>query len=157
MTWTQVWQEEYVNCNREHAFRRQMKDKIWLDTKNLRIKRFIKKLFNKNKDFFEIIVVISPHAYRLKLFNSWKCHDVFNAHFLHDNADDFLSEQASPISLPINNNDHDGLYEVIRINDFRSFDDKLKYLIIWKNAQSKDWWVKFKDCLMTSELLQKYH
>ena len=130
MTWVQVWQEKYVNCNREHVSQRQMKDKVWLDIKNLRIKRFIKKLFNKNESFFEIIVVISSHVYRLKLLDNWECHDVFNAYFLHDNVDDFLFEQAFSIFLSINNNDHDDLYEVIRINDFRSSENELKYLII---------------------------
>ena len=101
--------------------------------------------------------MINSHVYRLKLFDNWKCHDVFNAHLLHDNVDDFLLEQTSSILLSINNNDHDDLYEVIRINDFRSFGDELKYLIIWKNAQSEDWWIKFEDCFMTLELLQEYH
>ena len=123
----------------------------------MRIKRLIKKLFNKNEDFFEIIVVISSHVYRLKLFDNWECHDVFNVHLLHDSVDDFLLGQASSIFFPINNNDHDGLYKVIRINDFRSFDDELKYLIIWKNVQSEDWWVRFENCFMASELLQEYH
>ena len=134
-----------------------MKDKVWFDIKNLRIKRLIKKLFNKNEDFFKIIAVISSHAYRLKLPDNWKCYDVFNAHLLHDNVDDFLFEQAPSIFLPINNNDHDGLYKVVRINDSRSFDDELKYLVIWKDAQSENWWIKFENCLMTPELLQEYH
>ena len=134
-----------------------MGDKVWLDIRNLRIKRLIKKLFNKNEDFFEITAVISSHVYRLKFFDSWRCHDVFNIHLLHDNVDDFLSEQAFSIFLSINNSDHDDLYEVIRINDFRSFDDELKYLIIWKNVQSEDWWIRFEDCLMAFELLQEYH
>ena len=123
----------------------------------MRIKCFIKKLFNKNENFFEIIVVINSHAYRLKLFNNWKCHNVFNVHLLHDNVDDSLLEQTFSISFSINNNDHDDFYEIIRINDFRSFGDELKYLIIWKNIQFEDWWVRFKNCFMTFELLQKYH
>ena len=157
MTWAQAWQEEYANRNRKHAPRRQIEDKVWLNTKNLRIKRPTKKLFNKNEDLFEITAVISPHAYRLKLPDSWKCHDVFNAHLLHDSADDPLPEQAPPIPLSINNSDHDDLYEVVRINNSRSSDDELKYLVIWKNAQSKDWWIRFENCLMTPELLQEYH
>ena len=134
-----------------------MKNKIWFNIKNLRIKRLIKKLFNKNEGLFEIIAVINLHAYRLKLPDNWECHDVFNAHLLHDSVDDSLPEQTLSIFLSINNNDHDDLYEVIRINDFRSFGGELKYLIIWKDVQSKDWWIRFENCLMTSELLQEYH
>ena len=157
MTWAQAWQEEYANRNREHAPRRQVGDKVWLDTRNLRTKRPTKKLSNKNEGPFEITAVISPHAYRLKLPDSWGCHDVFNAHLLHDSADDPLPGQAPPVPLPVNNSDHDGLYEVVRINDSRSSGGELEYLVTWKDAQSEDWWVRFEDCLMAPELLQEYH
>ena len=56
--------------------------------------------------------------------------NVFNVHLLHDNVDDFLLEQTFSIFLSINNNDYDDFYEVVCINDFRFFDDELKYLII---------------------------
>ena len=36
----------------------------------MKIKRFAKKLFNKNKNFFEIIKIINFHVYRLKLFDN---------------------------------------------------------------------------------------
>ena len=122
--------KKYVNYNREHVFQYQIENKVWFNIKNLRIKRFIKRLFNKNENFFEIIIVINSHVYRLKLFDNWKCYDVFNVHFLYDNVDNSLLEQAFSIFLSINNNDHDDLYEIIRINNFRSFDDELNYLII---------------------------
>ena len=77
MAYAQAFQEEYANRHRAHAPKRHIGDKVWLDTRNLTTRRPAKKLSNKNEGPFEIIQVVSPHAYRLRLPDTWKCHDVF--------------------------------------------------------------------------------
>ena len=69
MIWTQDWHEEYVNRHREHALRRKVENKMWLDTKNLKTRHLVKKLFNKNEKHFEIIYVINSHVYKFQLFD----------------------------------------------------------------------------------------
>ena len=69
MIWAQDWHEEYVNRHREHVLRRKIENKIWLDIRNLKIRRLVKKLFNKNERLFEIIHVISSHVYKFQLLD----------------------------------------------------------------------------------------
>jgi hypothetical protein len=54
-------------------------DKVWLDSKNLKIGYPTRKLAPKREGPFEILRVISPHAYLLKLPNQWRIHPVFHA------------------------------------------------------------------------------
>ena len=67
MTWAQGWHKEYVNRHQEHTLKRQVGDKVWLNTRNLATHCPTKKLMNKNEGPFEITKVISSHAYQLKL------------------------------------------------------------------------------------------
>ena len=69
MIWAQDWHEEYVNRHREHALKRKVENKMWLDTKNLKTRRLVKKLFNKNEKLFEIIHVINSHVYKFQLLD----------------------------------------------------------------------------------------
>jgi hypothetical protein len=46
-------------------------DKVWLDSKNLKIGYPTRKLAPKREGPFEILKVISPHTYLLKLPNQW--------------------------------------------------------------------------------------
>jgi hypothetical protein len=52
-------------------------DKVWLDSKNLKLPYPTRKLALKREGPFPIIEVISPLSYRLKLPNQWKIHPVF--------------------------------------------------------------------------------
>jgi hypothetical protein len=57
-------------------------NQVWLDSKNLKIGYPTRKLSPKREGPFEIIEVISTHAYRLKLLNQWRIHPVFHAALL---------------------------------------------------------------------------
>jgi hypothetical protein len=56
-------------------------DKVWLDTRNLKM-IYHKKMALKREGPFEITKVIGPITYLLKLPASWKIHDVFHAALL---------------------------------------------------------------------------
>jgi hypothetical protein len=57
-------------------------DRVWLDSKNLRLPYPTRKLASKREGPFPIIEVISPLSYRLKLSTQWKIHPMFHAHLL---------------------------------------------------------------------------
>jgi hypothetical protein len=55
--------------------------KVWLDTRNLKMSHH-KKIVPKREEPFEIDKVLGPVTYRLKLPESWKIHNVFHAALL---------------------------------------------------------------------------
>jgi hypothetical protein len=57
-------------------------DLVWLDATNLKTGRPSKKLDVRRTGPFEIIDVITPLAYRLKLPHSWRVHPVFHVSLL---------------------------------------------------------------------------
>src|SRR5450755_2363027 len=68
--------------NRLSALIFQSGDKVWLFTRNLKIRRPSKKLDWKNIGLFEIIKPIKTRAYRLALPETMKIHDVFHVNLL---------------------------------------------------------------------------
>ena len=52
--------------------------KVWLDSRNLKISDVMKKLSPKRTGPFQIKKVLSPLSYELKLPNQWKIHPVFH-------------------------------------------------------------------------------
>ena len=57
-------------------------DKVWLEATHLRINYPSRKLAPKRLGPFEILQVLSPLTYRLKLPPTWKIHDVFHTSLL---------------------------------------------------------------------------
>ena len=57
-------------------------DRVWLEATHLRINYPLRKLAPKWLGLFEILQVLSPLTYRLKLPLTWKIHDVFHASLL---------------------------------------------------------------------------
>ena len=56
-------------------------DKVWLDTKNLKMNHH-KKIGPRREGLFEITKVIGPITYQLQLPKTWKIHNVFHATLL---------------------------------------------------------------------------
>ena len=156
MIWAQDWHEKYVNRHREHALKRKVENKMWLDIRNLKTCRLVKKLFNKNERLFEIIYVINLHVYKLQLLDIWDCHDVFQIFFIHNDFHNSLSRQTLSKSLSINRDSCENVFEIVRINDSQFVNNQLQYLVTWKYF-SKNWWVKIKNCLNVSKLIKEYH
>jgi hypothetical protein len=57
-------------------------DKVWLTGHNLRLHYPSRKLAPRQEGPFEIVQVVSPVAFRLRLPLTWKIHDVFHASLL---------------------------------------------------------------------------
>ena len=57
-------------------------DKVWLETRNLKLQVFSRKLSAKWTSSFEITQVISSIAFYLKLPRQWKIHNIFHTSLL---------------------------------------------------------------------------
>ena len=56
-------------------------DKVWLDTRIIKM-NYHKKIRPKREGLFEILKVLGPVTYRLKLPSTWKIHPIFHATLL---------------------------------------------------------------------------
>ena len=95
ITWTQIKQKIFVNVYRVHDFKYVVKNKIWLNIRNIKIKRLSKKFENKNDEFFIIKIVHKFHVYKLKLFINWIIHFIFHISLLRLNSNNSFLNQIS--------------------------------------------------------------
>lgn len=109
--------------------------KVWLEGKNLRLSYATRKLAPKREGPFEIVEVLSPLNYRLKLPITWKIHPVFHASFLtlyHENNTHGPNYTRPPPDVI----DEQDEYEVEAIVGHRKKKDGIHYHIKWKGYSS---------------------
>jgi len=129
--------EEYANQDRKTIPRYQVGQYVWLDARNIRTLRPVKKLDWKNLGPFKITQVLGPYTYRLDLPASIRIHPVFNAHLLHPVSNDALPYQSQAPPPPV---EVDGVEEwevediVDSVTDRRGQGGKqrVKYVVKWK-------------------------
>jgi hypothetical protein len=73
--------------------------KVWLDTRNLKMSHH-KKITPKREGPFKIDEVLGPVTYRLKLPESWKIHNVFHAALLRRYIENEVYGNNYPRPLP---------------------------------------------------------
>ena len=132
MTWAQIKQKKFVNVYRAYDSKYVVKNKVWLNIRNMKIKRSSKKLEDKNDEFFIVKAVHEFHVYELKLFTNWIIHFVFHISLLRLNLNDSFSNQISFESLfdhiDSKNNEYWKIKNILVI-EIRA--NRLKILIKW--------------------------
>ena len=147
-------------------------DKIWLNVKNIRIKRnnkFEHRLF----EFFEIIAIKDEfqQVYELKLSNNWNIHSIFHVFLLKKNK--FKKKKNSTQSITISskniNIDDDIKYVVNKFVDKQKFEietiskqqivkSSIYYLIDWKNYEKYDQtWEFYEHIAHLRSMLRRFH
>jgi hypothetical protein len=132
-------------------------NKVWLDSRNLKIRTPSKKLSPRRYGPFEVVKQVSPVAYQIKLPPSMKIHDVFHVDLLIPYHETEAYGKAYP-QPPPELIDGEEEYEVSEIitDRIKGRKKKKQYLIRWKGyAASEDSWVDEKD-LHAPELLEEY-
>ncbi|QRW15816.1 Retrotransposable element Tf2 protein [Rhizoctonia solani] len=110
--------------------------KVWLDGKNVELRTNSNKLDPKRLGPFEVLEQISSHAYRLKLPETLKVHNVFYVGLLsrvHESPSQPFPEQPLPETI-----EGEEEYEVEQIIDSRRQRGKWFYLIKWKGYGPED-------------------
>ena len=77
LRYAQATQEEFANRTRMPAPAYQVGDMVWLNAKNIRTERPMKKLDWKSIGLCRVTRIINSHAYELELPASMKIHNVF--------------------------------------------------------------------------------
>ena len=113
-------------------------DKVWLDSKNLRIPYQSRKLALKREGPFLIEEVLGPVTYRLTLPSQWKIHNIFHACLLtpHKKTDLHGDTETRPPPDLIDGNEE---YEVEAILTHWTYKNRqTRYLVKWKGYDSSE-------------------
>ena len=101
MSLVQVYYKNNANRNRRPARRFLIKQKVWLNAKNLKIRRLQKKLDWKLLNSFTIIKIVSSYFYELRLLSTIRIHPVFYVDLLRSAADNPLPYQVQEPPPPV--------------------------------------------------------
>jgi hypothetical protein len=133
-------------------------DQVWLEGRHLRTSQPTAKLAPKRHGPFEVIQVMSPVNYRLKLPTQWSIHDVFHTDLLtpyRETPTHGTNYQRPPPDLV------DGVeeYEVEKVLDSRRYGRgrRLQYLIAWKGYPDSDnQWVNWDDAEGAEDAIREF-
>ena len=136
----------------------QVNQKVWLDARNLKANVPSKKLAPRRYGPFQITEKVSAVAYRLKLPNHFKIHDVFHIDLLTPYHQNQTYGEAYP-QPPPDLIEGEEEYEVEEIVSDRRHgcSRSHQYLIKWKGyPPSENSWVNAKD-VHAPELVKEFH
>jgi transposase InsO family protein len=133
-------------------------DQVWLEGRHLRTNQPTAKLAPKRHRPFEVVQVMSPVNYRIKLPTQWSIHNVFHTDLLtpyRETPTHGANYQRPPPDLM------DGVeeYEVERVLDSRRYrrGRKLQYLIAWKGYPDSDnQWVNWDYAEGAEDAIQEF-
>ncbi|QRW17243.1 Retrotransposable element Tf2 protein [Rhizoctonia solani] len=111
-------------------------EKVWLDGKNVVLRTNSNKLDPKRLGLFKVTEKISSHAYRLRLPDTLKIHDVFYVGLLskaHKSPSQPFPKKPPPETI-----EGEEEYEVEQIIDSKRQQGKWFYLIKWKGYGPED-------------------
>jgi hypothetical protein len=131
-------------------------EKVWLDSRNLRLKTNSSKLTDRRLGPFEISEKLSDRAYRLKLPVNLKIHNVFYVGLLskvkEDEARPILKE---PGPLEVEGEEE---YEVEEIADSERWPNGWYYRVKWKGyGPESNTWEPKANLENAGDILKKYH
>ena len=129
-----------------------------LNIKNLKQRRFSKKMSHKYVKFFRVKNKIDAQTYRFILFNIYRIHNIFHVSLLknyHYKKDDKYAKQLTQISKLI---DDKKQWKIEKILDKMNDKKDIWYKIKWFNWNSKyNQWLHKNEFKNASNLMKKYN
>ncbi len=130
-----------------------VEDKILLNFRNIHTFKSSKKLDHKYYESFEIEEFIEKQAYKLRLLNTFRIHNVFHVSLLKSYKERFDDVVASS-SIIINEEKHD---EMKLILNSRLYRKRLQYFVKWLSwSDIENQWVYAED-VQADELIKNFH
>jgi hypothetical protein len=143
-----------VRARRSHVFAEG--DKVWLDSKDIKVHQPSKKLEPKRLGPFTVVKRVGDLNYKLALPPSLKLHDVFHADRLSPWKGNKVNGELPLPPGPIEINDEEE-YEVDAILDSRFFRRQLQYLVQWKGYDAgHNMWIPWFN-VNSEELVTAFH
>jgi len=134
-----------------------IRDKVWLSTRNTRTERKMKKLDWKRIRLYRILTRVGTQVYRLELPLSLRIHLTFYISLLEEYYENRLSGHIASPPPPILIDIHSE-YKVEKVLDVKYQRNYLYYLVKWKNyLLLKNSWKPATNLQNASELLQEFY
>jgi hypothetical protein len=131
-------------------------DKVWLESKHLKLRYESKKLAPKREGPFTIIEVMGPLTYKLQLPTSWRVHPVIHATLLSpykENSTHGRNFNRPPPDLI----DGEHEYEIEAIIAHKKKGRGFQYLVKWKDyATAENTWEPEKNITHAEDVLSNY-
>jgi len=111
---------------------------MWLNVKNIQIKKFFKKLEVKKYESYKILKRLSRQVYRLKLFSKMHIHSIFNVSLLKSFC--LRKKELNELlmkDLELKKEIHDS-WKINNILNSCIQNDQLQYLLSWKNFKASE-------------------
>jgi hypothetical protein len=130
-----------------------VEDKILLNFKNIHIFKSSKKLDHKYYESFEIEEFMEKQAYKLRLFNTFRIHNVFHVFLLKSYKERF-DDVITSSSIMINEERHDEIKLILNNKLYRK---RLQYFVKWLNwSNIENQWIYAED-VQADELIKNFH
>ena len=143
--------EEAINRN-ENIHDLNAKDKIYVKATNIDLKKESKKLVKTIEESFKIIRNIKEQAFELDLFKRTNIFSVFEGSLL------IKTDPHEKIQDTWNRNDRKNEYTIKRIVSNRIVNQKLEYLVKWKDYdETENTWKPFQNLVHCKIILREYY
>ncbi len=130
-----------------------VEDKILLNFKNIHIFKSSKKLDHKYYESFEIEEFIKKQVYKLRLFHTFRIHNVFHVSLLKSYKERF-DDVTTSFSIMINEEKHDEIKLILNNKLYRK---RLQYFVKWLNwSNIENQWI-YAENVQINELIQDFH
>jgi hypothetical protein len=147
--------EQFFNRNTSDIPKYVVGEKVWLNTRNLKIRQPTRKFSAEWVGPYEILELIGERAIRLKIPRSWTIHDVFYVSLLKPHVPS-ERHQKPPEPVEIEGEEE---HEVSKIKDSRinRRSKKIEYLVEWKGYEGEDSWEIENNVKNAKTLIKAFH
>ncbi len=143
--------------NKKHSVKMYFVDQLmWLNVKNIQIKKSFKKLEVKKYESYRILKRLSRQVYRLKLSSKTRIHSIFNVSLLKSFCSRKRKSNESLVKdFKLEKEIHDS-WEINDILNSHIQNNQLQYLLSWKNFEASENIWKSSDCLNNCKTLLRF-
>jgi hypothetical protein len=148
-------QKRQADTFRKESPNLEIGDKVWLKRENIKTTRPTDKLNYRYLGPYPILKKIGKMAYKLKLPEKWRIHNVFHINRLEKLSKD--NWDRTPVPVPPIEVDGEFQHEVDQIKNARVYQNRLEYFVSWVGyGIDEEMWIPATDVFAEDKIRQFY-